>query len=230
MVCISVARATRPRPTRSSSRPCVFLTRCLFSNANHAFFQCGACQLQFYCSVDCQRAHWKKSHKQQCAKLAEQRKQPTDQLVLKLAPAAAATAAAAAAPSGSYRVFTRAVPDAPREKAPVEYRTCRCFIDKRAPAADESCSCPGYFHPDADSAPKTRSWSACACCGKRETAGAGFIQVPTAAAASCVVDLLSSLPSACFAQCNACLSAIYCSESCEKTHAILHRVALTSAL
>jgi hypothetical protein len=30
--------------------------------------RCGACQMQFYCSVECQRAHWK-VHKKTCPKI-----------------------------------------------------------------------------------------------------------------------------------------------------------------
>jgi hypothetical protein len=35
-----------------------------------AFKRCAACQAVAYCTRECQKAHWKKAHKRECATLA----------------------------------------------------------------------------------------------------------------------------------------------------------------
>jgi hypothetical protein len=44
------------------------------ANKDQRFQRCSKCKLTYYCSRDCQAKHWKRSHKQECAKSMQQEK------------------------------------------------------------------------------------------------------------------------------------------------------------
>jgi hypothetical protein len=62
-------QAESARAAARHDTPC---TGCGASRAEGApaFKRCAACQAVAYCTRECQKAHWKKAHKRDCATLA----------------------------------------------------------------------------------------------------------------------------------------------------------------
>eukprot|EP01084_Bolivina_argentea_P264337 447738_1 len=46
--------------------------KCAQCSTDNPPFACGGCKITKYCSKDCQRNHWKSTHKKQCKKLKQQ--------------------------------------------------------------------------------------------------------------------------------------------------------------